>query len=194
MSTENPAIPRYTTVAKWLHGVMLVLILAQFVVAWFMPHIHRGVEPVGLVGLHVSLGVAILVLLVVRLLWRLTHRPNLVAVTWTERVSAGLFGILYLLMLVIPVLGWANANARGWYVSLTPSIHAEAAGVSLPMLLAQGSHLGHELGDIHGLLAWGLLALIGLHVVAALYHQLILKESVLSRIFWQSSAKTHRSA
>ena len=39
------------------------------------------------------------------------------------------------------------------------------------------------MGDVHGLLAWGMLVLIGVHVLAALYHQLILKENVLSRMF-----------
>jgi len=183
MSTENPAEPRYTAVARGLHSLMLVLFLAQFGVAYVMPHIGRGTQPVGLVGAHVVLGVLLLGLIVVRVLWRLSHRPNMVAVTWTDRVSNVLYAVMYLLMIVIPVLGWANANARGWFVSLTPSLNADEAGLYLPMLMEKGSHLGHEMGDVHGLLAWGLLALVGLHVVAALYHQLILKENVLSRMF-----------
>jgi cytochrome b561 len=187
MTTENPGLPRYNALAKILHSVMLILILAQFAVAWFMPHIRRGTEPNGLVGIHVTLGVVLLGLIVLRIIWRLTHRPNMVVATWNDRFSVGLHGLMYLLMLVIPVLGWANANARGWWVSLTPSLKADEAGLSLPMLLDKGSHIGHEMGDIHGLLAWGFLALIALHVLAALHHQLRLKEPVLSRIFGHGS-------
>jgi len=183
MSIENSAAPRYTTVARLLHSVMLILFVAQFVVAYFMPHIRRGTEPVGMVGLHVILGVLLLILIVLRLVWRVTHRPNMVVVTWNDRLSSGLYAVLYGLMLVIPVLGWANANARGWYVSLTPSINSDEAGFYLPMLLEKGSHVGHEMGDLHGLLAWGFLILIGLHVLAAIYHQFILRENVLNRMF-----------
>lgn len=194
MPTENPAAPRYTVVAKALHSLMLILMLAQFAVAWFMPHIRRGTEPKDLVGVHVVLGVALLALILVRIIWRLTHRPNMVAATMTDQLSKVLFGLMYLLMLIIPVLGWANANSRGWYVSLSPSINPDDAGYYLPMLLDKGSHLGHEIGDIHGLLAWVFLALIGVHVLAALYHQIVLKESVLRRIFGHEHKRTADSS
>lgn len=72
-------------------------------------------------------------------------------------------------------MGWINALARGYSVTLL--------GVMPPPSLAPaGSTEGHSLGDIHTLSSYALLALIGLHVIAALYHRLILKDEIIARI------------
>lgn len=84
-------------------------------------------------------------------------------------------GVLYLLLIAQPLMGWANASSRGWSLTLFGVI-------PLPPLSAQGSTLGHELGDLHGALAWGLLGLIGLHVAAALYHHFVLRDGVIRRM------------
>jgi cytochrome b561 len=72
-------------------------------------------------------------------------------------------------------MGWINASSRGWHVTLFGAI-------PLPALSPTGSPLGHEMGDLHQVLAWGLLGLIGLHLAGALYHHLILRDGVLRRM------------
>jgi cytochrome b561 len=79
-----------------------------------------------------------------------------------------------LLLIVQPLMGWANASSRGWQVTL--------AGVKLPAIAPTGSAIGHALGDVHSLLAWGMLGLIGLHVAAAFYHHFVLRDRVLRRM------------
>ena len=73
------------------------------------------------------------------------------------------------------ILGWAAANFRGWDV--------EVCGiVKLPTLAARGTSWAHTAGDIHNFLVWPFLALIALHVVAALYHHFIRRDQVLRRM------------
>jgi cytochrome b561 len=76
--------------------------------------------------------------------------------------------------IVVPVLGWAHAGSRDWVVGIGP--------LHLPRIMAAGSKLGHELGDIHGDLAMVLAVTIALHVAAGVYHQFIRKDDTLLRM------------
>jgi cytochrome b561 len=75
----------------------------------------------------------------------------------------------------MPLLGWANASARGWKVMLF-------GAVPLPALSSTGSALGHQMGDIHQTVAIVLLVVIGLHVAGSLYHLLILRDRTVQRM------------
>jgi cytochrome b561 len=175
--SHNPAFTRtYNVVAKILHWAIALLIIAQFVIAYLMPDVHKGTKPDGLIGWHLTVGVLILLLAVLRVIWRIARPPVSTGAEdgAQKRIAAITHGLLYLGILVIPVLGWANANWREWVVGL--------GGLSFPNLLTHDVPWGHEVGDIHGWLAWGLLGLIGLHVAAGLYHQFVLKDDTLSRM------------
>lgn len=91
---------------------------------------------------------------------------------WIARTTHWL---LYLLLIAFPLMGWANASSRGWPVSLF-------GVVPLPALSSKGSQLGHTLGDMHQLFAWVLIAMVALHVAAALYHHFIIKDDTLRRM------------
>ena len=168
----------YGPVAKSFHWVIVAILAVQFSIAWTMPDIHRGTRPEGLVGLHLSFGFAILVIAVARLLWKIRHPVSLVidgTPRWQYLIARATHGLLYLVLLILPVLGWANASARGW----TPSIFGL---FPLPQILPTGSPLGRLLGGVHTVTAYVLLALIGLHVAATLYHQFLLRDGTLSRM------------
>ncbi len=176
MITQAPA--EYTGVAKSLHWLILGLLVVQFAIAWTMPEIGRGSVPTGLIGWHLSVGIAILAVMVVRLAWRLTH-PAPPAPSDLQPALATLSRVthylLYAVLIVLPVLGWANASSRGWAVKLFGI-------VPLPALTSKNSALGHSLGDVHATLATVLLAIVALHVAGALYHALVLKDRTLQRI------------
>jgi cytochrome b561 len=168
----------YGPVAKILHWLVVLLLVAQFAVAWTMPPIRRGTSPDGLIGLHLSIGALILLVVVVRAVWRLTHRAppepdDLPA--WQRFAARATHGLLYGILLALPVLGWANASSRGWSVGLFGAL-------PLPKIMPTGSELGHVLGDIHGTLATILLYVVGLHVAAALYHAIVRRDQILQRI------------
>ncbi|MDB5987185.1 MAG: cytochrome [Nevskia sp.] len=168
----------YGAVAKLAHWLVFALVAVQFAVAWTMPEIGRDTRPEGLVAWHLSVGTLILLVVVLRLLWRLTHPapPQLPTVPRWQRSLAGLVHfLLYAILLALPFLGWGNASSRGWDVALFGLI-------PLPTLFADGSRFGHALGDIHAACATVLLILVGLHCAAALYHQLIAKDRTLRRM------------
>lgn len=173
----SAAVSKYDPFARLLHWLIVVLVAAQFVVAWTMPAMHRGTQPVGLIAWHLELGTAIIAVMIVRIVWRFVRtEPGVVEDTpFMRQVARLTHGLLYALLIVQPLMGWANASSRGWTLTLFGAI-------ALPALAPVGSRIGHTLGDIHALLAWGLLGLIGLHVAAALYHHFLRRDGVLRRM------------
>jgi cytochrome b561 len=176
--TERIAGTDYGPVAKLLHWLVVALLAGQFVIAWTMPGIHRDTPQEDLVNLHLWVGALILLVVLARALWRLTHPVPMVTDStpeWQQRAAAATHVALYLLLVIVPVLGWANASSRGFTVTLFNL-------VTLPALLAKDSAFGHSLGDIHTVLSYVLLGVVGLHVLAALYHRVVLRDDVLSRM------------
>jgi cytochrome b561 len=179
------ATAHYTPTAKVLHWLVVALLVLQFSVAWTMPHIGRNTVPNDRINLHFSLGVVILAVIVARLIWRWTHHepapadglPRLyVTAAWLVHY------LLYLLLLIIPLLGWANASFRGYDVTLF-------GAVTMPKLLATRAPGFAWTGDVHVFIAtWVLLAVIALHIAAVCYHAAIRRDGVLSRMLpaaWQ---------
>lgn len=128
-----------------------------------------------LLNLHRSLGVSILLLAAVRLLNRFithanqinTNLPNVVRLA----AKAG-HAFLYLFLLALPLTGWLLTNAQGKAASFFGLFN-------LPMLVAKNRDLVDQLGDIHETGAWVFIALVGLHVGAALWHHFWRKDQVL---------------
>ena len=171
---------RYTGTAKALHWLIVALLIVQFIVAWSMPHIGRNTQPGTLINLHLSLGVLILVVAILRLGWRATHHepaPDDGLPPWQVKSARIVSWLLYLLLFVVPILGWISASWRGFPVTMFGLFE-------LPKLIATRAAGWRWTGDIHGLLAnYAMLALVGLHVAAALYHYFFRRDGVLQRIF-----------
>ena len=87
---------------------------------------------------------------------------------------------LYLLMLLIPIVGWLMSSAKGYTVNYFGLFE-------LPDLVDKDKALGHQLKEIHEFLANGLMALVGLHILAALKHQFIDKDGLISRMTFGGS-------
>jgi len=167
----------YDTIAKIFHWLIFILLAAQYAVGSIMPHIGRGTQNEGWVNWHLSIGAAILFVILLRLIWRLLF-PVALAVgmpRWESMLAYATHLILYALVLIMTLLGWAAANARGWDVKLFGAI-------TLPALAPSGSSWGHEAGDIHNILVYVLLGFIVLHVAGALYHYFVLRDRVLQRM------------
>lgn len=173
----------FGVVAQAFHWGMVLLLVVQYTVAWTMPHIGRGTLPVGLVGWHLSIGTALLALVLARLLWRVTHPVQPPQGSRLLNALAGTgHAAIYILLLAVPVMGWINASSRGYEVHLF-------GAATLPPLSATGSALGHSMGDIHAYASYVLIGVVGLHVLAALYHHWILKDGVMERMLPLRRAK-----
>ena len=170
----------YGVTAKVLHWLIAAILVGQFALGWLMPPVRRGMEPGIGMHVHISIGIVVLALIAARLLWRLSHRvapaaglPRLQAVT-----SSAVHGLLYLLVFATTLSGWFYASARGWplaFFDLFP----------LPALSAQGSPIGRAIGSLHENLVWVLLALVAVHVAAALVHAFVYRDQVMQRMLFR---------
>jgi cytochrome b561 len=168
----------YHPVAKALHWIVALLVAVQFGIAWAMPDIGPHTKLDRLISLHLAVGTLIGFAVLVRLSWRLRHRaPGAIATEprWLRLGAGATHGTLYVLLLVVPLLGLTAASARGWRVFFLPRM-------ALPALVPRGSKSGFLAGDVHAFLAYTLLAIVALHVAAALYHRIILRDQVLARM------------
>ena len=168
----------YSRLQRLLHWLIAVLLIGQFLVSWFMPHIGRKTVPGILINLHFSLGLLILLLMLPRLRLRVRHPVALDAadaVSGLEtRLALSTHRLFYLVLLVVPLFGWAAASTRGLPVTLF--------GLPMPPLSPEGSSLAHLAGDVHVWIMWGLLGVVSLHAGAAVYHRVVRHDGVLARM------------
>lgn len=167
----------YGLPAQLLHWLMAALMAAQYAVGEFMPHISGRTPNEGLVAWHIILGGAILGLIAVQAVWRLTHPVPLPdgLPAWQHTAARAAHAALYTLTAVVTLLGWAAASFRGWEVRLF-------ALVPLPALTEKGTPWAHTAGDVHVTLVYVLAGVIALHVGAALYHHFVQRDRVLARM------------
>jgi|SRR4051794_6867775 cytochrome b561 len=167
----------YGAVAKLFHWLVVLMLAAQFAIGWLMPHISRNTPNQGLVTWHLSIGSAILFVLLLRFLWRLAFpvTPDDTLQPWELMISRLTHAALYILVVGMVLLGWAAAGFYGFDVRLF--------GLApLPALAPKGASWAHTAGDVHNFIVWVLLGFIALHVVAALYHYFIKRDQVLQRM------------
>jgi cytochrome b561 len=156
---------QYGTTAKVFHWLIVALLLAQYPIGWLMPDIHRGMKPGGAMTFHVSFGMVILVLIVLRFAWRLAHpvAPESSLPPWQRLGSEAVHWLLYALVLATTVTGWLFASFRGWSISffyLAP----------LPMLASGNAATGKTMDGLHQAMEWALLVMVGIHVASAMAH------------------------
>jgi cytochrome b561 len=168
----------YTSTAKSLHWLIVALLAAQFVFAWTMPHIGRNTPVTTLISLHFTFGIIILVVAIMRLAWRATHAepaPLEGIPPWQAQSGRVIHWLLYALLVVLPILGWINASWRGMPIVMF--------GAELPKLIGTRAPGWGWTGDVHTLLGYYvMLTLIGLHILAGLYHYFIRRDGVLQRM------------
>ena len=166
----------YDPVAKSFHWLVVALLVAQYSTEFVLPYIL----PKSMLNAawHFSIGSTILLVMVLRLAWRLAHRsppPPATLPFGLRLVSRVTHGLFYAILIVLPLLGWTAASASGGSIFLLGLI-------PLPALVAKDKVLAETVGSVHGALALTLLALIGLHVAGALYHALVKQDGVVRRM------------
>jgi cytochrome b561 len=168
---------RYGGVAKTLHWLIVVLVAVQLALGWTMPDLPRGRSPEGLVSLHLSVGATILIVMLARLAWRLVHGapPSIVTSAWQRQIACATHAILYALLIVVPLAGWAWASSKAWPVTLFGVI-------DLPALVPTNWPYRPLAATVHRNGVWVIVALVGLHALAALHHHIVRRDGVLRRM------------
>jgi cytochrome b561 len=168
---------QYGTTAKVFHWLIVALLFVQYPIGWLMPDLHRDMKPGVPMTLHISFGIVILALIVLRLTWRLTHpvKPDISLAPWQRVAAEGVHWLLYVLVLATTITGWLFASFRGWSISLFFMM-------PLPMLSADNAAAGKTIDGWHQAMEWSLLAVIGVHVATALAHRFIYRDRVMQRM------------
>jgi cytochrome b561 len=126
---------------------------------------------------HVSVGLTILSLIVLRFVWRLTHpvAPESSLPSWQRLTSELMHWMLYVMVLLTTLTGWLFASFRGWSLSffyLFP----------FPMLSPENAAAGKVIDGLHQAAEWSLLVLVAAHVAAALLHLFYYRDRIMSRM------------
>ena len=166
----------YGTTAKVLHWLVVALLAVQFPIGWFMPDVHGG-PPGSAMTFHISFGISILALIVLRFVWRITHpvAPESSLPPWQRLTSEAVHWLLYALVLATTITGWFFASFRGWSVSYFYL-------VPLPMLADKNADGIHAIDGWHQIAEWTLLVVIVIHVVAALTHIFVYRDLIMQRM------------
>ena len=168
---------KYGATAKLFHWSVVALLTVQAPLGWLMPDIRRGMEPGSAMSVHISIGISILLLIVLRFAWRLTHpvAPESYLPPWQRISSELVHWLLYVAVLATTITGWFFESARGWTIHLYGIL-------PLPRLVEQGSQVGLAVGQWHLTAVWVLVSLVGAHVFAALAHLFVYRDRVMYRM------------
>lgn len=180
MENASSAAARYSRGAIVLHWLIAVLIVLNFVVAWTAEEMSKADEA-AMMANHKAIGITVLVLTVLRVIWRVAKKPPPLVETlksWEAALSRVVHGVLYFLMLALPLSGWAMSSAfsKGKGVSLFGLFDAPALPVGYDKPTIGMYH------DMHEIFATLMLVLVALHVGGALKHHFIDKDGTMRRM------------
>jgi cytochrome b561 len=175
---NSPNITRYTNTAITLHWLVALLIFAAFPLGVYMHDLPLSPAKLQLYSYHKWIGITVLLLAVLRVVWRFTHTPPALPAgmpRWQKVASHGTHHLLYLLIFAVPLSGWLMSSAKGYqtvWFGVLP----------LPDLVGKGKELGELLSSVHQWVNFTLLALVGMHLAAVAKHTLIERDGILSRM------------
>lgn len=173
------------SLAKWFHWLTAACMLPTLAIAVYMDSLHEKVpgDPqkyFAVLPWHKTLGFLVLCILVFRLPWYMRNlRPaDPQGISRLQSVLAHLVHwTLYGLMLVLPLLGWLGTSAGVGKFKLFTLFE-------MPRPLAKNLELSQQLYDIHVVLGWTAIALVLVHIAAALWHQFVARDGLLRRMWF----------
>ncbi|CAM2934980.1 cytochrome b561 family protein [Legionella steigerwaltii] len=174
---------RFGSITKLLHWLIFILIAAQFYFVWSLSD-NSPLTPLYMM-LHKSVGVTILVLGLLFYIWHIISIKPLPPENqprWQYIISKLVHHLLFILIILMPIVGYIMTcsdgkpiNFFGWF--------------TIPCLITENEQLGSIMFSTHETIAFIILALVGLHFLAALYHHFIRKDDVLKRMLPFTSNK-----
>ena len=170
----------YAVRQRAIHWIMVLLILPMVVAGFVMTQqgLPRAVQN-SLFIFHKNIGTLLLVLAVLRLIIRLRnaapplpqHLPG-----WQRRAAAASHGLLYVLICVMPLSGYIRVRAGGFPIEALDRL-------GVPSLVPRSDTLAQLAKTVHEYGGYALAAVLGLHIAAAFYHALVLRDGTFARIW-----------
>ncbi len=167
---------RYNRVARWLHWTIALLVITNILIGIFHDSLGKLFPAM---PIHKAIGITVLALTLVRIGWRLTHRPPPLPVEmpgWEKGAAHLTHTIFYVQLLVMPITGWVMASANARPLTWFWLFDIPKFGVT------KGDAVVGLSGNLHGPLGFLFGALVVIHVAAALRHHFLLRDGVLRRM------------
>ena len=173
-----PGADGYAPAAKLLHWLSALLVLGLIGLGLWMVALPLGLTKLYAYAWHKWIGLTVLALSVLRLAWRVYRPPPALPDTitrWERAVAPWSHGLLLVLLLALPISGWLMSSAGGvsvvWFGILP-----------LPDLVPRDLALFERLRTLHHWLAWILMALLTLHLLAVLRHDVLRRDGIFRRM------------
>jgi cytochrome b561 len=167
------------TLSRALHWVLGIAIIGMLAYGWWMNHMVPKPDRLFHRSIHADIGYVVLLLMVVRLIWRgVNPVPALPDGTraWERALARINLWALYLTTIVVALLGWAHSGAH------KPD-YADWFGLfRVPQFTSENRDNAHFFEDWHIWIAYVLIGLVVLHLLAALYHRVIKRDRVVARM------------
>ena len=179
-ATDQQRLVRYSNVAVTLHWLTAALVVTQVVIGFTFHNMERGPDRMELFTWHKTVGATILILALLRLAYRLINRPppfpeelprwERLAAVWNHRA-------FYFLLIALPLTGLIAVSGKtdGWFTPLV-------GGIPLPTVPGISEDGGELSGGVHEVLVFATLALLVLHIGAALKHQFFVPNRAAGRM------------
>lgn len=177
---QNP-IRRYSNVAVTFHWVIVALVLIQVTIGFtFAELLPRGPDQAALFTWHKTLGALILLLTLARLAYRLKNPPPPFPPElphWRRTIAVWNHRLFYLMLILLPLTGLAavSGGAKSWFTPLV-------GGIPLPLIPGISNETGDSSGDVHVILVLTTIALLLLHVGAAINQQFFEHDRTAARM------------
>lgn len=178
MATATAVDRDYSLPAKLLHWVIAACVIFIIPAGIVMVNLESGPLQNQLFDLHRSFGALVLALMAVRVGYRLTFGapPASGVLTPAQYVISRIVHTgLYVLLIAQPIIGWVGTSAY-------PATISVFGLFDLPALVGKDRELSETLLSIHGYLGFLIAAMVILHIAAALYHGIVRRDGVLSRM------------
>jgi cytochrome b561 len=167
------------SISRWFHWSLAAAIVGMLAYGWWMNHIPARSDRFFHRSIHADIGYLILLLMVLRLIWRGIHPTPVLpddAPRWQRMAARVSHGALYAVTILVAVLGWAHSGAH------TPDYSDWFGLFHVAQITSPDKAAARTYEDRHIFFAYVLLALIAIHVAAAAWHRLVRRDRVTSRM------------
>ncbi len=173
---------KYSFTAMFFHWFLAIVIFTLLASGFYMEDLPFSMQKLKLINWHKWLGMTFLFLTVLRLTWRFIKKPPELSKEIIEKMGKAQFFafkmthfLMYALFFIIPLSGWIYSSLAGFPIVVFGVL-------PIPDLVTPNKELADAIKPIHAIGAWSLVILIVLHVGAALKHQFIDKDNLISRM------------
>lgn len=174
----EPTTVRHDRLTIALHWITAFLVLSQFASAHIWEFLVRGTPlRLSLISLHISFGILLAVTIIIRIAWRIANRSRIPASgSGVQHLAAhAVYLLLYGLLVLQLVLGFAFSWTSGKPLPFFSFL-------SIPPFLTIDPDWRHDITELHSVVSWIIMGVVGLHAAAALVHHYVIRDGVLLRM------------